>query len=325
LKGAFLAKDTRDSVGNLYRQCQALNNMLSIDVAVLGATTHKEVREARKEQLEWHQAEAEIQENHERQQERQAILNWLTLIDFVSQQHDFVTRWQEGTGQWLLDSAEFRAWVETDKQTLFCPGIPGAGKTILTSIVVKDLTTRFYNDKSVGIAYIYCNFRRQYEQKPEDLIASLLKQLLQKLSSVPDSVKTVYNQHKDKHTRPSVDEILKALESVIATFSRVYIAVDALDECQLSGGCRPKFLSSILGLQARTGAKLFITSRPLPDIRKEFKNCLSLEILASDEDIRRYLTGHMLQLPNFIFSKPQLQEEIKTEIAKAAQGMYVSC
>ena len=62
---------------------------------------------------------------------------------------------------------------------LFCPGIPGAGKTILTSIVVDDLTTRFSNDPSVGIAYVYCNFRRRDEQKAEELFASLLKQLMQ--------------------------------------------------------------------------------------------------------------------------------------------------
>lgn len=93
-------------------------------------------------------------------QELQAIFDWLTPIDFVSQQHDFIARRQQGTGQWLLDSAEFEAWVETNKQTLFCPGIPGGRKTILTSIVVKELTTRFSNDSTIGIAYIYFNFRR---------------------------------------------------------------------------------------------------------------------------------------------------------------------
>ena len=328
LKGAFLAKDTRDSMENLCRQCQTLNNMLSIDAAVLGAITYKEVREARKEQQEislairggvdesnWRQ------ENQERQHERQIILQWLNPIDFFSQQHDFFTLRQEGTGQWLLDSAEFKAWVETDKQTLFCPGIPGAGKTILTSIIVEHLTTHFRNNESVGIAYLYCNFRRQHEQKPEDLITSLLKQLLQKLSAVPDSVKILYKQHNDKQTRPPLDEILKTLESVIATFSRVYIIVDALDECQLSGGCRPRFLSSILSLQARTGARLFATSRPIPDIEKTFKNCVSLEILASDEDIQTYLNDHMSQLPTFVLNKRKLQEEIVTEIVKAVKGM----
>jgi hypothetical protein len=59
LKGAFLAKDTRESVENLCRQCQALNHMLSIDATVLGATTYKEVREGRKEQQEWRREETE--------------------------------------------------------------------------------------------------------------------------------------------------------------------------------------------------------------------------------------------------------------------------
>ena len=261
------------------------------------------------------------QDTRERHEEDRSILNWLTPIDYATQQSDFISQRQEGTGTWLLDSTEYQSWRETKQQTLFCPGIPGAGKTIITSIVVEELTSRFLNDNSVGIAYLYCNFRRQHEQKPEDLIASLLKQLLQELSSVPDSVKIIYSQHKDKQTRPSLDEILKTLESVIATYSRVYIVVDALDECQLSGGYRPKFLSSILNLQARTGAKLFVTSRPIPDIEKEFKSCPQLEIIASDKDVMRYLNGHISQLPLFVLSKPKLQEEIMTEIVKAVKGM----
>src|SRR5436853_5398197 len=60
LKGAFLAKDTRDSVKNLCRHCQTLNSMLSIDAAVLVAATNREVRDVRREQQEWRQAEAEI-------------------------------------------------------------------------------------------------------------------------------------------------------------------------------------------------------------------------------------------------------------------------
>jgi hypothetical protein len=110
-------------------------------------------------------------------QERQAILDWITPINYDPQQSDFITRRQAGTGQWLLDSAKYQAWLITSKQTLFCPGIPGAGKTILTSIVVNDLNTRFTANQNVGIAYLYCNFRQRDEQSAEGLLASLLKQL----------------------------------------------------------------------------------------------------------------------------------------------------
>jgi Cdc6-like AAA superfamily ATPase len=257
-------------------------------------------------------------------QDRRVITNWLMPIDYATQQSDFIARRQEGTGQWLLDSDEFQEWLNQNKQTLFCPGMPGAGKTIITSIVVELLWTKFQNDASVGIAYLYCNFRRQQEQKPVDLLASLLKQLVQEQPSVPESLKSLYEYHRDKRTRPSFDEVSKVLRSVVADYSRVFIIIDALDECQVSDRGRTRLLSEIFNLQAKTGASLFVTSRFIPWIMKEFEGSALLEIRASDKDVQRYLDGHMSQLPSFVLRSPDLQKEIKTEVTKAVDGMSVS-
>jgi hypothetical protein len=260
----------------------------------------------------------------QRDQDRRVITDWLTPIDHATHQSDFIARRQEGTGQWLLNSDEFQEWLNQSKQKLFCPGMPGAGKTIITSVVIEHLWTKFQNDTSVGIAYLYCNFRRQQEQKPADLLISLLKQLVQKRHSIPETVKSLYKHHEDKRTRPSFDEISKALYTVTADFSRVFIIIDALDECQVSDGGRKRFLSEIFHIQARTGANLFATSRFIPEIMKEFKESSSLEIRASEEDLQRYLDSHMLQLPSFVLRSADLQEQIKTEIVRAVDGMYVS-
>ncbi|KFZ13947.1 hypothetical protein V501_03464, partial [Pseudogymnoascus sp. VKM F-4519 (FW-2642)] len=334
-KGAFLAKDTRDSVENLCRQCQTLNSMLSIDAAVLGATMYKEVREGRKEQQEWRQAEAKTSlaiksgtEQSNRWQENQdfqAVLNWLTPINYADQQSDYINRQQPGTGQWILDSAEFQTWLNTDKQTLFCPGIPGAGKTILTSIVIKELTALFYNNKSIGVAYIYCNYQRQDEQMIDDLLASVLKQLAECQSSLPVSVRDLYDRHKTKRTRPSTEELSSNLQSMAtaAKYSRLFIIVDALDECQASNGCRQRFLSEIFSLQTIVRANIFVTSRFIPEITEEYSGRMSLEIRASKEDIQRYLSGHISQLPAFVGRSTDLQEEIITGIVNAADGMFL--
>ena len=255
--------------------------------------------------------------------ERQTILEWITPNDYAPQQSDFITRRQKGTGQWILDSAEFQTWLDTGNQTLFCPGIPGAGKTILTSIVIDELTTRFSNDPEIGIAYIYCHFRRQDEQKINDLLASLLKQLAGCQPSLPTSVKDLYDRHTTKRSRPSLDEIIGALQSVAATYSRVFILVDALDECQIADGCRQRFLSGLFNLHAKCGANVFVTSRSISSIEKEFAENIMLEIHASEEDVRRYLQGHMYRLPGFVVRNLELQEEIKTRIIKAVDGMYV--
>jgi len=224
-------------------------------------------------------------------EEHETILKWLTPIDYDPQQNDYIRRRQPGTGQWLLNSLEYQSWLNTSEQTLFCPGIPGAGKTILTAIMIDDLTIRFQNDSSIGIAYLYCHFQRRDEQKAEDLFANLLKQLSQERRSLPESVKGLYDQHQVKRPRPPFDEIVKTLHDVAAMYSRIFIVVDALDECQVSGGCRMRFLSEIFNLQAKCGANLFATSRFLPDIIETFKGSILLEIRASNEDIRAYLDG----------------------------------
>ncbi|CZR65340.1 related to nucleoside phosphorylase [Phialocephala subalpina] len=251
------------------------------------------------------------------------ILNWLTDIDYGPQQTDYITRRQAGTGQWLLSSADFKAWMQSNNQTLFCPGIPGAGKTILTSIVVNDLISRFHMNSMTGIAYIYFNFNRQEKQKVGDLLASLLKQLAESLPSLPGSVKDIYTHHETKRTRPSLDEISRVLGSVAAIYSRVFFIIDALDECQASDGCRASFLSELFNLQTRHGANIFATSRFIPEIIDQFKGGVSLEIRASTDDVERYLEGHIMQLPIFVQQNRPLQEEIKKGISEAVDGMFL--
>jgi Cdc6-like AAA superfamily ATPase len=252
-------------------------------------------------------------------QQRQTILDWLTPIDYAAQQSDFIARRHAGTGQWLLGSEEFQTWLNSDKQTLFCPGIPGAGKTILTSIVVEELTTRFHDDKNIGITYLYCNFRRKDEQRAQDLLTSLLKQLSEERSSLPDSVRTLYDKHKEKRTQPSLDEISRTLQSVASMYSRVMIIIDALDECQVSDGCRMTFLTEIFSLQTKTRASLFATSRFIPDITEKFDGSAIFEIRAHNKDVRQYLDSRISQSGQKLLETHR--EEIKTEITKAVDGM----
>ncbi|KAI9859982.1 MAG: hypothetical protein M1813_006329 [Trichoglossum hirsutum] len=254
-------------------------------------------------------AEEDIHQVKQRQDDQyhQDIVNWLTPVDYAPQQSDFNSRRQEGTGQWLLDLYQFQGWLSKGRQMLLCLGIPGAGKTIITA----------------GTAYLHCNFRQQHEQKPTDLLASLLKQLVREQASIPESMKSLYKRHKDERTRPSFAEISEVLSSIVANQSRTFFIVDALDECQVSDGGRWTFRLEIFNLQAKTGANIFATPRFIPETMKEFEGIIPLEISASDEDIRRYIDGHMLNLPAFVSGRPKLQEEIRIAIAKAVDGMFL--
>ncbi|KAF3925690.1 Ankyrin-1 [Arthrobotrys entomopaga] len=258
-----------------------------------------------------------------------ALLEWLTPIDYAAQQNDFISRRHKETGRWLLDSTQYSQWLEQSGTTLFCPGMPGAGKTILTSVVVQDLYAKFENDSTIGIAYLYCNYKRRHEQKPIDLLLSLLKQFVQMQPSTFDHVAALHDRHQKKRTRPLLDEILVALHSVMAEYGRTFIIIDALDELNAGNAgsehirSRKLFLSEILSLKSKDTANIFATSRFNQDIEKTFRDCLWLEIRASDEDVGRYLDSHMSILPFFVSKRPDLQKEIKVEIAKAVDGMFL--
>ena len=191
----------------------------------------------------------------------------------------------------------------------------------MASIVIDHLYAKYQNDASINIAYLYCNFRRQGGQRPVDLLTSLLKQLVQRQPSIPGMLKSLFERHKDQKTRPSFDEISKVLQSIMTDYQKVFIIIDALDECNVSDGDRAKFLSEVHSLQAKTGLCLFATSRFIPDIQKDFQESAMLEIRASRQDVERYLEGHIQRLPSFVSRSPALQDEIKTGIVQAVDGM----
>ncbi|KAL8686003.1 MAG: hypothetical protein Q9218_007413 [Villophora microphyllina] len=259
---------------------------------------------------------------HRHDQHFLAIMNWLSDTNFSAQQSDIFSRCQEGTGQWLLESNEYKAWIDGSEPLLFCPGIPGAGKTCLTSIVINNLQETFGQDPDVGLAYLFLNYKRQAEQTTDKLLGSLLKHFLQERPSSITETEDLYEKHAQKGSRPSSSELRDALLRVSRQLPRAFILIDALDECTTSS-VRSKFLKEVSALQLHAKISIFVTSRHLPEIKSLFEGSPSVEICAADGDVRRYLENHMAQLPKCIQRSDELQQTIVTEITEAVDGMFL--
>ncbi|KAL9080321.1 MAG: hypothetical protein Q9157_000908 [Trypethelium eluteriae] len=229
---------------------------------------------------------------------------------------------QQGTGEWFLSTSKVAQWLRQPKGTLFCPGIPGAGKTIIAATAIEHLL-KTVQSNSVGIAYIYCNYKTQEEHSAIDLLAAIPKQLIQSRSSLKEPVERLYVQHAHRGTRPSFDEIFAALRYVLATFCSVYVVIDAVDECRDNDGTRRFFLAKVMDLQAETDLRLMITSRIIPDISNDFELVLTLEIRARDEDVKRFIAGQVYRLPRCIRRDAALQKMVQEEITEAVNGMFL--
>jgi Cdc6-like AAA superfamily ATPase len=120
-----------------------------------------------------------------------------------------------------------------DRETLFLRGLPGSGKTLLMSNLIHHLQGKLAMEDSVGLAYVYCNFRRKGEQTPIHIFSSVLKQLSQARDPLPEPVKSLYKSHNKTQSRSLLEEIIATMCSVIEELSRCFIVIDALDELEL--------------------------------------------------------------------------------------------
>jgi hypothetical protein len=184
---------------------------------------------------------------------------------------------------------------------------------------VDHLKTHF-KDANVVIMCIYCNYKDQGTQTVSNLVASLLKQMVQDCSVVSDNVKLFYNHHQDHGTRPTLEELTNALALEIRMYSKVFIVVDALDECPEGDGTRTNLLQSLRCLVGTVS--LLATSRDLSSIAQYFDGTKRLNIYANDQDIRKYIEGRIASTPRRHLKA--LQETIVNEIIKNVQGMQVS-
>lgn len=121
--------------------------------------------------------------------------------------------------------------------------------------------------------------------------------------------------------QPLVTNIAGALENVVAEYKRVFVVIDALDECGEEHRCT--FLKEIFRLQATLPIHLFATSDFDPKIAALFTNADSLEVRADKQDMRAYLGCHMSRLPSFMGDYPGLEEEIMCTILETADGRSV--
>ncbi|KAL6867144.1 ankyrin repeat-containing domain protein [Trichoderma novae-zelandiae] len=249
------------------------------------------------------------------------ILNWLSPLDFPLVQHDYFARCEPDTGQEFLLSEQVQSWISTSKQTLFCEGVPGAGKTLQMAILVNYLIEKFRYDGTVGIAYIYYNFKRHHDQKAEHMLASLVKQLAQNSRTFPEAVQKLHDRHMGVKTRPFLVELSETLAVLVQSFSRVFILIDALDEAEDSE--RTKLLDRISMMREKSGLNLFATSRAINTIAAKFEGSICREISPSRHDVFQVLNARMAELPSFVREDEGLQNEIKASIEAAMGGMFL--
>ncbi|KAL9080686.1 MAG: hypothetical protein Q9157_000573 [Trypethelium eluteriae] len=240
----------------------------------------------------------DVQQSKQKQQElRKQIVDWIKACEDLDVRSDIRANMDLHYGhscEWLFENPRFRAWNEAKKTTaIWYNAPPGAGKTILTSTVVRSL-----QDKGQKTAVFFSSFSDPVKKHPITALRCLALQLLTLTASIPDKVLRLYEDDFENHHFKLMDPYIavEVVEAFIKQVGRVHIFVDGLDECgapqQLLG-----YLSRLLQAKTLGIVKWFFSSRPEREIRacmqKHNVNSIEAPMDSLLSDIKVFIKAQM--------------------------------
>ncbi|KAL2682375.1 hypothetical protein Neosp_006825 [[Neocosmospora] mangrovei] len=272
---------------------------------------------------------------------------WLTKTDYSLQLADYASKRHPGTLNWLLESVEYRTWLESSPQTLLCSGEPGAGKSVAASFIVQDLTHRLRGDEPDGVsreeqsqqtttnvAYIFFDSLRQEEQKYDNIALCISAQLASGGLTYREPKTPPWRDVYEWYLRPrpselSVSRYLKEQIAGHVNHSTVYLVLDALDECPESS--RTALLALLAEVQREHGAlNVLMTWRkgwtPAPAIQAQFENAAKLEIHAQQQDLEMYMADRLpLDFETLAPTGPDSYDHVYTSIMDKIASQAPHC
>jgi hypothetical protein len=240
-----------------------------------------------------------------------------------------VKRRQADTGLWFLEGEDYAAWKTNPAAFIWLYGIPGCGKTILSSTILQNILQYCADDPGKVVAYFYFDFNDTQKQSPELMVRSLVSQISQQCVKIPTTLETLFSSCENRQRQPSLDGLLEVMHYMIQEFPEIYIVLDALDECTNRTELMT-ILERIIGLKLK-GSHLLVTSRKERDIESSLETivdtqnviCLQSELV--DRDISTYIRQRLSDDKSL--SKwqkdPDIRHEIEMALVKGAQGMCV--
>jgi hypothetical protein len=251
------------------------------------------------------------------------LVAWLAPPDTGTDHASARRRHESQTGDWLLTSSRYQRWKSSDIDHLWMYGKAGCGKTILCSTVIEDIQTHCQRNPDAAYAIFYFSFSDGHKQSDGDLLRSLVAQLGW---SEPGLSMLLQAYKNTKSSVPGPGELEKIILASIGPYDRVYLIMDALDECPEDHEARQRVLERIERLtQGASNLKIFATSRELPAIRESMvalgSEPIRITTSAVDADIQKYVANQLLSDRSFGKFRKETLYLIESTIATKADGM----
>ncbi|KAJ3548577.1 hypothetical protein NM208_g941 [Fusarium decemcellulare] len=254
----------------------------------------------------------------------QVILDHEHLCQVRQEQYDAT---QRRTATWILGHEEVKTWLAPPvpkSSSLWINAIAGAGKSILTSVLVDEILQQ----KLAPAAYFYC---KHGDPKRKTLL-SFLKAALSQLITQQDQLIPYYYEEASMSGETELQSTKHGktlMRHMLQNIPKAFLVIDGLDECDdKERRFILDFLREVIGLcDSTTPGKLrvLVLSRDEPDIRKALAAATVVRFGRHDtlKDIESYAHQRARLLQRKFTLSDSDREYIEQYVSDKSDGMFL--
>jgi hypothetical protein len=230
---------------------------------------------------------------------------------------------QHGTGLWFLEeNSPFSTWLQTPSSKLWVYGIPGAGKTILSSLAIgraAECASTIH-----AVVFYYCSHREEQFRQLSGILRCLIGQLARQNRQCMNILEEKFGSQ--DHTSSQIwtrndDELGIVLHKMIRRFSSISILIDGIDECNEATTVADALNSLV---SESPGARIVIFSRKEAVIAPFLESFVQMSIAAESQDLRLYVPAQIesrTRLRKLRIKDPNTKDLIIETLVNNADGM----
>ncbi|MCJ1396289.1 hypothetical protein MMC18_009178 [Xylographa bjoerkii] len=263
-----------------------------------------------------------------KQKEQDARRRFLSACSTYSHETAWKQARKKGNTGWVHSTEEYMHWKQaTNSSTIWCTGILGCGKTVISANVVSDL---FITAPEAVIAYFFCRYDDVTSLRTRTIIGSIARQVL---ASAEADFTTISQQD---ITTLDTEQILDYLETLLPMKPRRYfIIIDGLDECDEKDiELLLQYLKRLM-MHRTHMFQIYCSSRPdtfqraaalvEPQWSISISNARS-EMSESSSEMAQYIDTELeqcLESETLCLRNPEIILRIRDTLMENAHGMYL--
>ncbi|KAL2833732.1 hypothetical protein BDW59DRAFT_156533 [Aspergillus cavernicola] len=259
-------------------------------------------------------------------QERDAILRWLSSIDMAAVHKIATSKHVPTTGDWLINSAKFSCWLDGESDFMWIHGIPGSGKTVLCSTIIDHVEKHCHKHPSgeSSCVYFYFAFDDKKRQTLGNFVRSLLAQLCRQGDGIPTKVRELFADLGRTGQEPTLARLTDALCTLLKQGGIKYLIIDALDEC----GEQEEVINllSTIKTDDDMSTRVLVTSRAERQIETGLQPLVTgfvgLQGVEMNQDIQALIRWVLMSDPKLKTRPLALRMEIEQALMQRADGMF---